>query len=1024
MAATWDDVPLGMPTSERARALVGWLALHPGRQGRAEVAARLWPGTAPESSRANLRTAVWAVHQAWGQAALEADRSSVGLPPGTWVDARDDGDADVDGELLPGLDDDWLSDARDLHRRAVVARLGVSADLAERDGDLAGAVRLSVDRCRLAPYDESAHRELIRRLVVAGDHAGAVVASRDFGERLRSELGVSPSPATRAMHAAVRADVHEAPRPRLFGRGDEVARLGAAWRAASRGAGRVVVLTGGAGIGKSSLLADLAHRVETSGGRTGIASGGGAQVQPPFGAWLEICQGLVATAQPVPPAATWPAELNRLSGDLGTRLGHPELPPSVTAPELERLRVFESVLRLVEWSCADRPTMVALDDAHRVDRISMKLTGHVGRRLSRLPLLLVLTARDGTPTPEIDAMVADLASRGVPVESLALGPIEDRAVAALVSSLHQLDGDALDRVVAAAEGNPLLAVESVRALAAGEDGPPASLRIGVRASLGRLSPDAAQLVRLLAVAGRPLTSDELDRLDPTQTAQDMSAAEDAAAAEGLLMRRGTRLGFRHELLRDAVYADLRNTARLHDQIAGVVDPTRHADVARHLALAGREPDAAREWAASAADARGVGALDEAAEFLTRALALTPEDGALWLELEEVRAWAGRQADAEAAWDKALELLPADALPDAWCRRGRQFRSVVCNPEASRRAYRAALDLLGSDADPRLQADILVGLAWGDAVAGTGADFARLLTDAEALSPIVDDPLRASDVAEIGMLGHIRAGRFAAAVDTAMLAAPRAGTARSPDRAFALLTNAACALTCLGDDEGALRLADQAVEATGSVASVLLGSLAARAHILARLGRHDEAAETVRRQQDIADRLDDPALSATAAHDAGLVALAGGRYAESAELLGRALAAGAPISRPSAQLRRAEALALDGRPAEAADQLRSAVTEPVRPADQPWSLVPRIAFVQALIAVARGDDAQARRRLDEAAESWHRLQDRVGPADADGYLSNMVDLGRPPVVGLVEPHRELARIDDVRLRLAAVSGQAV
>src|SRR4051812_12641631 len=38
MAATWDDVPLGMPTSERARALIGWLALHPGRQGRAELA--------------------------------------------------------------------------------------------------------------------------------------------------------------------------------------------------------------------------------------------------------------------------------------------------------------------------------------------------------------------------------------------------------------------------------------------------------------------------------------------------------------------------------------------------------------------------------------------------------------------------------------------------------------------------------------------------------------------------------------------------------------------------------------------------------------------------------------------------------------------------------------------------------------------------------------------------------------------------------------------------------------------------
>src|SRR3954447_17163895 len=97
MAATWDDVPLGMPTSERARALVGWLALHPGPRPRAELAAVLWPSTPAERARANLRTAIWAVHRAWGDRALQADRSSVGLVAGTWVDANDG--ADAEGEL-------------------------------------------------------------------------------------------------------------------------------------------------------------------------------------------------------------------------------------------------------------------------------------------------------------------------------------------------------------------------------------------------------------------------------------------------------------------------------------------------------------------------------------------------------------------------------------------------------------------------------------------------------------------------------------------------------------------------------------------------------------------------------------------------------------------------------------------------------------------------------------------------------------------------------------------------------------
>jgi len=1018
MEAEADGVHVAMPTSERARALIGWLALHPGHHQRVDVAAMLWPDTAPERARANLRTAVWAVHQVWGATGtyVETTRSTIGLVGDAWVDVRDA--PGREGELLPGLEDDWVSPAREQHRRAVVSALMDRAETAEREGDVAAAVQVSHQICRLSPFDESAHRALLRRLLLAGDRASAIVASREFTERLRSELGVRPSPPTRAVHAKARAGATGATRPRLFGRATEVAELAAAWKSAARGAGQVVVITGEAGIGKSSLLSELTHRVEATGGRPSVAVGVDVQGQTPFAAWLELCEGLVVTAPPVAAEASWPLELNRLSSDLGARLGHQGSPPSVTAPELERLRVFESVLRLVEWSCADRPTMIALDDAHRVDRASLRLTGHIGRRIVRLPLLLVLTVRDGTPSPELDAMIADLAARGVPVTQLSVAPITDQAVAALAASLHTLGSDELERVVASAEGNPLLAVESTRALAAGGDGPPANLRIAVRASSGRLPHTARQLVQLLAVAGRPLTPTELDRLDIAEIAE----AEDAAAVEGLLVRRAGRLGFRHELLRDAVYADLRNTARLHDRMASAIDPSRHADVAHHLALAGRDAESARSWAAAAADARAVGALDEAAGFLTRATSMAPEEGGPWLELEEVCAWSGRRTDMESAWERALTLLPQSELAAAWCRRGRQFRSVVCQPGASQHAYQTAHDLLPEHADPRLRADTLLGLAWGDAVAGEGTRFETLLARVVELLPETPDALTGSDLAEIRMQGLIRGGRFAEAVDVAVAAAPYVTSSRLPDRAYAILTNATCALTCLGDYERALAFADRAVDATSGVPSILLSSLAARAQILARLGRHDEATETVRRQQQLAERLDAPGLSATAAHDAGLVALAAGRYAEAGELLGRALAEGARVSRPSASLHRAEALALAGDAAAASEQLRAAVLEPVGRADQPWSLVPRIAFVQALIASAEGDDRQAGLRLDEAADAWHRVLGSSTSATADGYLANLVDLGRPPVIGLVEPARELARIDETRRRLVAPTVQ--
>jgi hypothetical protein len=73
-------------------------------------------------------------------------------------------------------------------------------------------------------------------------------------------------------------------------------------------------------------------------------------------------------------------------------------------------------------------------------------------------------------------------------------------------------------------------------------------------------------------------------------------------------------------------------------------------------------------------------------------------------------------------------------------------------------------------------------------------------------------------------------------------------------------------------------------------------------------------------------------------------------------------------------------------------------------------------IQGLIAAARGDATLARQRYDEAAAGWHRIA--ASAYTAEGYLANLVDLGRPPVVGLVEPARELTRISRDRAALAS------
>jgi tetratricopeptide (TPR) repeat protein len=186
----------------------------------------------------------------------------------------------------------------------------------------------------------------------------------------------------------------------------------------------------------------------------------------------------------------------------------------------------------------------------------------------------------------------------------------------------------------------------------------------------------------------------------------------------------------------------------------------------------------------------------------------------------------------------------------------------------------------------------------------------------------------------------------------------------------------------------------------------LPCLAARAFVLSRLGRHADALAVAGEELAKAERMDSPAAAALARHDAGLIALAAGRHLEAADLLEQAIAEGAEVSRPAARLARAEALARSGRPEEAAAEVRQAALEPVRDGDQPWALVPRMARVQGLIALARGDHALARRRLGEAVAGWQR---HLRPDAGTEFTANFVDLGRPPIVGLVEPGWELRRL---------------
>src|SRR5204863_7364028 len=113
----------------------------------------------------------------------------------------------------------------------------------------------------------------------------------------------------------------------------------------------------------------------------------------------------------------------------------------------------EAATALVEWAARDRPLLLLMEDVHLADAPSLELAAYVGRRLARLPVLLVLTRRPLPRDAGADALEHALRARDVLVAELTLAPLPDDAVGALAREAGVTDRADVQQVVAGAEGN-------------------------------------------------------------------------------------------------------------------------------------------------------------------------------------------------------------------------------------------------------------------------------------------------------------------------------------------------------------------------------------------------------------------------------------------------------------------------------------------------------------------------------------------------------------------------------------------
>jgi DNA-binding SARP family transcriptional activator len=216
-----DGMPVEPPSSRGARLVLAMLALDHRPHSRESLAAGLWPDGLQSSARASLRTALTQLRGALGREPerfLHTSRERVALagPDRVWTDvaelerALDAGDAQAalalwSGELLTGLDEDWIYDRHEELRGRLCEALGAAADEAEARGDPDAALRLTRRHAALEPLAEEPQRELIRRLARVGDRAAALVTYDKLVRRLRDQLHTMPSPATRELAATLRS---------------------------------------------------------------------------------------------------------------------------------------------------------------------------------------------------------------------------------------------------------------------------------------------------------------------------------------------------------------------------------------------------------------------------------------------------------------------------------------------------------------------------------------------------------------------------------------------------------------------------------------------------------------------------------------------------------------------------------------------------------------------------------------------------------------------------------------------------
>jgi DNA-binding winged helix-turn-helix (wHTH) protein/tetratricopeptide (TPR) repeat protein len=524
---------------------------------------------------------------------------------------------------------------------------------------------------------------------------------RGRGYRFVAEVEERSASAGELASGQSQHDIDPTPGHFFVGRGPVLAQLADALRDVSVGSGRIVLLPGEAGIGKTRTAEVFSASARAGGVSVHSSWCDEGEGTPAYWPWVQILRALIGERD----ADRLRSEIGAGAADIAQivpelRERWPDLPvPQTFEVKEARFRLFDSVLNFLKRAADREPFALILDDLHSADVPSLRLLDFIARGITESRILVVAAYRDVEVDRDhpLSETLAELVRHGG-CERISLMGLSVEEVGDLVRGLTESDPhpSMVDAIMEKTDGNPFFITEMVR-LFAGEDGHtwmqdasrlsleiPPGVRDVIRGRLRRLSEACNEVLALASVMGRQLALDTIQavaKIDAERLAREIGEAEKA----GFVIRNPDGgVHFSHTITQETVYAEqsAESRVRLHREVGEALEHQHGTHLESHFAVLahhfgeaalGGDTSKAVDYAKLAGDREmRLLAFEEAASHYGRALRILgarPADAAQQCDLLLARgeAWekAGRRAKRKEAYLEAAriarELADGDRL---------------------------------------------------------------------------------------------------------------------------------------------------------------------------------------------------------------------------------------------------------------------------------------------------------------------------------------------------------------------------